>query len=354
MKSQISNQVPLSEVVAEAADGVGSLPRPLQVTLNVTGRCNSRCQYCAYGDPDTMKRTDISYEHLAKQIEQLAALGVRALTISGGEPMLRKDLSDIIRFAADCGLNVTLITNASLLDIAAAQRLDAAGLSTLVLSFDSLEDELYRQIRGIAVNKPKYAFEQLQAFRRKTSCIPMVVVNIVLTRPIADRLLAHLDRLVPLMLPQDRIMVQAYQPPPELSATKDPLRFTASDRERLESLVEALIATQSRGVPLGNDAQFLRRLPGFLAEGELPKGFRCTIGYSSLYVKENFDVHPCWQLPLLGNLNDISIDRLWNSPAYATARERMKALDCRKCALVCHSPEFLDMQSQRLDHDPLP
>jgi MoaA/NifB/PqqE/SkfB family radical SAM enzyme len=300
-----------------------------------------------------MQCPDVPYDQLYTLIQDLAAFGVRSLCLSGGEPLLHPDLCQIVQTAVNLGMVVTVVTNGTLLDLATAQRLHTAGLSTLVLSFDSLDDELYRQARGIPINKARQAFQTLQTYRHGAACISRVVVSIVLTRLIVDHLLSHIETLCQWLLPEDRIMVQAYQPPPHLPARDDPLCFTPSDRTRLEKLCQALVAAQARGVPIGNDATFLARLPAFLAERQMPAGYQCTIGYSTLYIKESLDVHPCWQLPPVGNLNNISIAQLWQSPEYVAARARMLNLNCRKCALVCHSPEFLDMLAGLLGYEPL-
>ena len=102
----------------------------------------------------------------------------------------------------------------------------------------------------------------------------------------------------------------------------------------------------------GNDLRFLQRIPRFLAYGDFAGGFRCLTGYSSLYIKETLDVHPCWQLPSVGNLRKNTITDIWECQAYHVARERMKRLDCRKCALVCHAPEFLDMFAELVGYVP--
>lgn len=345
--------LPLSKVIAQAAAGHGPLPYPLQATINVTGRCNSRCLYCTYSNP-ARQRPDVPYDRLYILIKDLAASGVRSLCLSGGEPLLHPDLGQIIQTAVSLGMVVTVTTNGTLLDLATAQRLHTAGLSTLVFSLDSLVNEMYQQTRGIPISKARQAFQTLQTYRRGAVCISRVAVSIVLTRLTVDHLLSHIEALYQWLLPEDRIMVQAYQPPPHLPARDDPLRFTPSDRTRLEKLCQALIDAQARGMPIGNDAMFLERLPAFLAEGRMPAGYQCTIGYYTLYINERLDVLPCWQLPPVGNLNNTPIAQIWQSPEYAAARARMMDLNCRKCALVCHSPEFLDMLAELVGYEPFP
>ena len=346
--------IALSQVVRHAADGTGSLPRPLQATINVTSRCNSRCTYCSYGDPNFPRVPDPSLTQLVDLISDLACFGVRSLSLSGGEPLLRDDLPDIVRLASEAGMAVTVVTNGTLLTIETAQQLADAGLVNLVISFDTLKDELYQQIRGVPLTKSSSNFYALQEYRRSYHCIPRVAVNAVLTRLNYQSLLADIALFCPWLLPNDSFMVQAYQPPPSLPANKDPLRFRSSDRSALDYLCARLRERKKEGWPIGNDVEFLARLPGFLAAGELPEGYQCLTAYSSLFIKENLDVHPCWQFQPVGNLNSVPVAELWPSAQFELARQRMKRLECRKCALVCHTNEFLDILASLVDYDPFP
>ena len=90
------SHVPLSEIVRRAAAGQAALPRSLQATINVTSRCNSRCVYCSYGNPDYPHAPDPSFATLEALVRDLAQYGVRSLSLSGGEPFLRRDLADLI------------------------------------------------------------------------------------------------------------------------------------------------------------------------------------------------------------------------------------------------------------------
>ena len=85
---------------------------PLGVHLDVTWRCNERCVHC-YLDHDD--QGELSYDEIEGLLVQMADAGVFLLTISGGEPMLRKDIFPIIRRARELTFNVKLKTNAILI-----------------------------------------------------------------------------------------------------------------------------------------------------------------------------------------------------------------------------------------------
>jgi MoaA/NifB/PqqE/SkfB family radical SAM enzyme len=86
-------------------------PRPFSATFAVTNRCNLRCSYCncPYIDP-----TDLPLATVETLIDRLHTMGIRRLGLAGGEPMLRKDLADIIALAKGRGMFVSVNTNLTL------------------------------------------------------------------------------------------------------------------------------------------------------------------------------------------------------------------------------------------------
>lgn len=137
--------------------------RPLQnLRLSVTDRCNLRCQYCMpEADYLWLPREDIlQFEEIERLVDQFLLLGVDKVRLTGGEPLLRRDLPDLItRLAAKPAIrDFAMTTNAVLLAPAVAG-LKAAGLRRLTISLDTLQrerfvklarfDELSRVLAGI-------------------------------------------------------------------------------------------------------------------------------------------------------------------------------------------------------------
>ncbi len=125
--------------------------RPLRdLRLSVTDRCNFRCPYCMprelFGpDHAFLPRADIlTYEELARLVRVFAGLGVTKVRLTGGEPLLRRDLETLIGLiAATPGIkDIALTTNGSLLAGRAAA-LAAAGLSRVTVSLDSLDPAVF-------------------------------------------------------------------------------------------------------------------------------------------------------------------------------------------------------------------
>jgi cyclic pyranopterin phosphate synthase len=124
--------------------------RPLQnLRLSVTDRCNLRCSYCMPAEEYVwLPRADIlSFEELAHLARVFVSLGVEKLRLTGGEPLLRRDLHVLVRQLAGLpGLrDLALTTNGILLEEQAAE-LCAAGLTRLTVSLDTLSPERFRAL----------------------------------------------------------------------------------------------------------------------------------------------------------------------------------------------------------------
>ena len=128
-----------------------TLQRPIRdLRISVTDRCNFRCAYCmpktVFGhDYRFMDRKELlSFEELERVARTFAALGVEKVRLTGGEPLLRKEIEHLVeRLATIDGLDLTLTTNASLL-ARKAQALRDAGLDRVNVSLDSLDDATFR------------------------------------------------------------------------------------------------------------------------------------------------------------------------------------------------------------------
>jgi cyclic pyranopterin phosphate synthase len=133
--------------------------------ISVTDRCNLRCTYCMPAEvfgPDYkfLPRSEIlDYEELARLARVFAGLGVSKLRITGGEPLLRRDLPEFISMLAGIpGIeDIALTTNGILLP-QLAKPLAQAGLNRVTVSLDSLDDETFGRLNGRGVGvKPVLA-----------------------------------------------------------------------------------------------------------------------------------------------------------------------------------------------------
>jgi len=137
-------------------DPLDTLGRPLHdLRVSVTDRCNFRCVYCMpkeiFGkDFQFLPRAEIlSFEEIERLVRIFVGLGVQKIRLTGGEPLVRRDLERLVEKLAALGdLDLTLTTNGSLL-AQKANALAAAGLKRITVSLDSLDDATFRAMNDV-------------------------------------------------------------------------------------------------------------------------------------------------------------------------------------------------------------
>ena len=108
---------PLMDTFEACAEGPISnidIDRPISAGCIVTGRCNLKCQYC-YGNDESLPTEELSAEKWGAVFRQLKSWGLMRVDLSGGEPTIRPDISQIVVAAMDAGLGVVVSTNGMLL-----------------------------------------------------------------------------------------------------------------------------------------------------------------------------------------------------------------------------------------------
>lgn len=140
-------------------------PTPLFASYNVTGRCNMKCAFCEWWKNDM---PELPTKQALKAIDAVCSLGVPFFDLSGGEPMLRKDLIVLAKRVASHGCLVSMNTNGTLLNESRVSEV-ADVFDTVVVSLDGPKD-IHDKIRGVAgtYDKAVEAIRLLRAYGVKT------------------------------------------------------------------------------------------------------------------------------------------------------------------------------------------
>ncbi len=136
---------------------IDRLKRPFRdLRISVTDRCNFRCRYCMPAEnfgPDHafLPREEIlSFEEIVRVSQIVAGLGVRKLRLTGGEPLLRRNLEDLVAMlAAVEGIDDLALTTNGVLLAHHAEALALAGLTRVTVSLDALDPEIFARMNGV-------------------------------------------------------------------------------------------------------------------------------------------------------------------------------------------------------------
>jgi GTP 3',8-cyclase len=175
-----------------------SLNRPVRdLRISVTDRCNFRCVYCmpkeVFGHEYRFleRRELLTFEEIERTARVFAGLGVEKVRLTGGEPLLRRELERLVEMlAAVPGLDLTLTTNGSLLP-QKARALAGAGLGRVTVSLDSLDDEVFR-----GMNDVDFPVERVLAGIEAAAAAGLapVKINMVVKRGVNDESILPMAR----------------------------------------------------------------------------------------------------------------------------------------------------------------
>lgn len=124
-------------------EGVGPV-----VVWNCTRTCNLKCKHCYANSDSKTYKEELSTEEAKKFINNLREFKVPVILFSGGEPLLRKDLFELIKYAKECDIRSTISTNGTLIDKKTAAKLKECGVGYVGISLDGMR-ERHDEFRGL-------------------------------------------------------------------------------------------------------------------------------------------------------------------------------------------------------------
>ena len=350
-----------------AAPGRDPFARPYVVSWNLTYRCNLACEHCyldAGGAPlvDTESfadRSELDTEGCFRVIDEIAAFAPECVTIlTGGEPLLRRDILEIVRRAAERGLWVVVGTNGVRITENLAQRLAEAGARGLSLSLDALDPDRhdrFRKVRGAWRN----TVEGAEILGR--TGLPFIVQttagshNLGELEDIAafahDRLAAKVWNLY-FLVPTGRGQFVSDITPAqydEVLASLNRIQRTYDRRMLVNAkcaphyIKTVLEQAAGQGDPIGTDAESAGAAASWPGASRIRVysggAGGCPAGTHYMGIRPNGDVTPCPYLPVFaGSLRSSSLADLWTSSELFTDIRRRTALGgrCGACEMNGH------------------
>jgi len=303
-------------LMAELIGKACTLGVPLAVHVDLTWRCNERCEHCYLEHDD---KGEMSYDELSGLFGQLADAGVFFLTLSGGEPTIRRDFWDLVARARALQFNVKLKTNAVLIRDAEAKRLRALGVEQIQISVYSHRPEVHDHVTKLPGSLQR-TIRGIRALR--AAGLKVAMSNVMMRSNLDDRSgVAELARELGATYSADPTvtpMINGDRSVLDLRIPGSELRSLFQDKE-LVGDPESFCAPPP---PVGDDER-----------NALP----CSAGHSSCYVSPYGDVYPCIQFPLpSGNVRRQNFLDIWrHSPELAEVRS-IRAGDLPVCSSCAH------------------
>ena len=275
---------------------------PLIVSWNVTRKCNLKCSHCYINATSNELNNELTTEEGKNLIDKIAALSRPMLILSGGEPLLREDLFELIRYGTSKGLKMALGSNGYLVTKTIASQLKEAGIKTASISLDSSFPELHDEFRGLKGAWSK-AIAAIKALKESNI---LVQVNTTLTQQNFN----DIDNIMSLVESLGVENFHLFFLVPTGRGTK----ITDISPTMYENMIKTTFARSFKhtlNVRPSCAPQFMR-----IAQGQgidMKQWIRgCIAGLYYCRIYPNGDVTPCPYLPInLGNIRNKQFKEIW-------------------------------------------
>jgi MoaA/NifB/PqqE/SkfB family radical SAM enzyme len=314
--------------------GTGFAPAPLACGLVVTENCNMRCPMCVLPQRYLNNPNNCDTQTWKRVIDELHELGMGGIAISGGEPTLRQDISDLLDHARGNNTVVTLNSNMTALGAGRIEKLMRAAPDNISVSIDSGNEEINDCLRG-GKDVLRRVMEGIRALdqARKAHGVK-TTISVVAT--LSDLNLEDLDVLFAKAKESgaDRI---SFLP---LHDIKDGRTYVVTQPKARPDLYDVLAELSAKhNLPLENSRRYLKGFYNVMSGG-LPKE-RCNVGYTHLIIGADLTIYRCTPFMNMGmpilrwDPTQTRLKDLWNSPVWR--KDRLAALECKQCYWNCHA-----------------
>jgi radical SAM protein with 4Fe4S-binding SPASM domain len=288
--------------------------------VEVTRRCNLRCPHC-FTDSTTSAHAGVPTDRLAGLLAALAGVGAQHVAFSGGEPLLRRDLAEVMRRGLEAGIGgYSLVTNGLIADAARVDQLKRAGLRAVQVSLDGVDAQDHCAVRQC----PPIAFYRaLRAVRLFQDAGIVVDVATILTP-------RNIARAPEMVLFAEALKVRSVRFctfVPTGRATNEAIaRRFACDPAQIDGLFEFMraVAAGARGKGKGRRSPVGVLIDHGIGPWKADGAFRCDSGEAVTYISSEGDLYPCPGLIFdrfkVGNVYETPLAELLTSPALAAAR----------------------------------
>jgi AdoMet-dependent heme synthase len=303
-------------LLAEMNQKALNLGLPISVHLDITYRCNERCEHC-YLDHDD--HGEMTMAEIADVLAQLADAGVFFLTLSGGEVLMRRDFFEILERARHLLFNVKVKTNGVMIHEKEAARLRQLGVEQIQISVYSHRPEVHDAITKL----PGSLTRTIQAIRfLKSQGLKVTIANVLMAGNFSDQ--AGVISLA-------KELGVAYTLDPTITPKMDgdtsvlALRIAGSELKQVFHNQELV----------GNVEEFCAPPP---PPGEdIMSGIPCSAGHTACYISPYGDVFPCVQFPLpSGNVRRQKFLEIWRDSAQLKEVRSIRARDLPTCSTCSH------------------
>ena len=283
--------------------------RPSLISWNLTQLCNLRCPHC-YLSAGKKAERELSTEECLRLLPEMQGLGTEMVILTGGEPLLRKDIYELARAASELGLWVVMGTNGVLVNDAVAQKMLECGVKGVGISIDSIDPEKHNRFRG-GPNAWEHSVRALEVCKANG-------LEVLVQTTVMDMNRQEIPQLIDFARQKGAWSFNLYY----LVQTGRGQRLNDLTPEQTESSLRDLVDIQEQYRPMlvrSKCAPQFKRIAYQQGLGGLESG-GCMAGTQYCRITPEGNVTPCpYMTVVAGNVLEQSFTEIWNESPVLTA-----------------------------------
>ena len=318
--------------------------KPIDVICEISYICNLACPTCFRwtSKPDEHELNADEWRSVIAKVRTW--LGTFNLTFTGGEPFLRKDLLDIVKFAAENGIITNVVSNGSLIDKTLARQIVASGLDGLALSLNSLKRHIHNETRGTngsydevmtAINNMKEVRQGMRLSLSTTVVRENIGELVDMVEFVKSTRLygIHFQPIMPATLLPTYDQDGNFKKIPLGTPYKNLLkREEVIHDEEIDEVFDRLVSMAEKGDPIISSVGHLKEMAKYLKYPTNPELLEkvCQVGVRNVNIDPFGNVRLCSIMDIVGNIAKDSPNEIWSSTNASKQRE-----DIRTCEKFC-------------------
>lgn len=292
----------------------------LAVTWEITSKCNAKCVFCYSKKYRNNKEDSLFWEKIQQIAVEMKNLGVWSIQITGGEPLMRKDIFEILKLFKDLRFRVHLTTNGMLLTPFAIKKLASLRIDEITVSVHTLREKVFEKLWGV---KKYFLKKQIENILRMKEAGINVNISVVITK-------YNINEYLP--------MEFFWKDKGILNVKWNIVTPGIEDKETL-NLTPGVEQLESFYRNLYKNKKINYRIIKFNDSKKIT--YRCNAGINHLSIDWNGNVYPCTILTRykVGNIFKDSLKRIWENSKHLQELRKIKDKDYKYC-MECSAKDF--------------
>jgi len=304
------------------------LTGPMLGIIVPTYRCNLRCKMCNFWKKENQK--ELTTKEFFKVIDNFSEMDTSMISFSGGEPLLRSDIFDIIKYAKK-RMGVHIATNGTLITKNIAKKICDLEVDGVSISLDATDPIVHDRIRGV----PGSFKKTINGLKNISTICKNTKTSVDVVSLISEDNFNEIPKITKL-IKEIEIETIGIIPIHDINNNGCTVGINPKNTQNINKIIDELISIKRQGGSVDNSIKYLKQVKKYFKGTQ--RIIPCSAGLTTCVVDPYGDIFPCYGFYEMGNkianVKKGGLKEIWFSEDYDNLRKGL--FNCKKCIWNCH------------------